>query len=80
MRFTKVDKMPAFKRGYGARQLELMEFMKMEVMCVKVALAPNEYSTINTARTTLQASAKKAGLPIKVRILDRELYLIRTDM
>ena len=80
MRFTKVDKLPKFTKGYGARQMELMEFMKMEVMCVKVTLAPGEYSNIGVGRTTLQQSAKKAGLPIKARILNGELYLIRTDM
>ena len=80
MRFTKVEKLPAFKRGYGARQMELLDFMNMDVLCVKVTLVPGEFSNIDIARTTLQTSAKRAGLPIKARILDGELYLIRTDM
>lgn len=80
MRFTKVEKVPVFRRGFGARQMELLEFMNMDVMCVKVTLAPDEFKSTDSAQVSLRQSAKKAGFPIKVRVINKELYLIRTDM
>lgn len=80
MRFTAIEKLPNKGRKLSARQMELLEFMNMGAKCVKITLAPGEYSNLNSAQSTLIVSAKKAGFPIKVRNIDGELYLVRTDM
>ena len=80
MRFTTMDVIPRFTRKPSERQMELLEFMNMGVQCVKVALLPGEYSTINSAHSTLSSCVKKLGIPVVVRTINGELYLIRTDM
>ena len=62
MRFTTMDAMPKTARKLSARQQELLEFMNMEVKCVKITLLPDEYSSVSSAQTTLHMSAKKSRI------------------
>lgn len=80
MRFTKVETMPKLGRKASALKMELIEFINMDVKCVKVTLAPGEYSCSNSAQSTIQNAIKRYGFPITVRCRKGELYLIRTDM
>lgn len=80
MRFTTMDVMPRLTRKPSERQMELLEFMNMNVRCVKVTLAPGEFKSINSAQSTLSGCIKKLGIPVVVRSVNGELYLIRTDM
>lgn len=82
MRFTTINKLPKPKRygRMGRRQAELQEFVNMNVKCVKVTLAPNEYANLNTAYVTLWKCIKRGNWPIKLHRIDGELYFIRTDI
>ena len=80
MRFTTMDVMPRLTRKPSERQMELLEFMNMGVQCVKITLAPGEYASTNSAHSTLSQCIKKLGIPVVVRTINGELYLIRTDM
>ena len=80
MRFITMDVMPKLTRKPSERQMELLEFMNMGVQCVKVTLLPGEYSSISSAYSTLSKCVKKLGIPVVVRTIKGELYLIRTDM
>lgn len=83
MTFTKT-RIP--KRRYGSLGRgyklfwELNEFVNMNVHCVKVTFADDEYSNLKSAQNSIAASAKRFGFPVKATIINKEMYLVRTDM
>ena len=54
-------------------------FMNMTDRAVKCILAPGEYISIRSAQCSYQSSIRRYKYPIKARILNGELYLIKVD-
>ena len=81
MRFTKVEKIEdACRLPKSVRKAELTEFMNMNIKCAKVTYGASEYTTPQSAYTSLFKAVKRYAFPIKVFRRKNEIYLMRTDM
>lgn len=56
----------------------LHDFHNSPHMAVRIVLEPNEYTTLRSAQNSYHQAIKRLKLPMKARILDGELYLIKT--
>ena len=70
MTFVKVDNLPGRRNKKDLRGF-LKEFITADIKVAKINL--NCYNALGT-------SIKRGGFPIKVRMRNGELYLIRTDL
>ncbi len=59
-------------------QRVLDQFMRMDEDVVRVDLEQGEYRDLHSAQCSYHAAARRMRLPIKVRTLDGDLYLIKT--
>lgn len=57
----------------------LEEFMNMPDKAVHCILEDGEYANVKSAHSSYNIAIKCMKLPIKVRTLDGELYLIKLD-
>ena len=79
MKFVEVKELPrrTVKKhviGY------ITEFMNMNVKIVKVEFNDREYKTVGSAQSSFYKCITNLGFPVKAKIIDHELYLIRKDM
>jgi hypothetical protein len=78
MKFVEVKELP--KRSYDHNQVKyyLNEFMAMKI---KTALVEqHHYKSTRVAATCLSQAAQRHVMPIDVRVVDGQVYLIRRDM
>lgn len=82
MKLVSVEKLPEEgKRNAYKKPIEwLDEFMKMNTRYAKLEYRKDEYTGAFAAQSALSRTAYRCGYPIKVRQINGELYLIRTDM
>lgn len=58
----------------------LKEFINMDVKYAKVEFNENDYKTHISAHAALFNAALRHCLPVEVRIINKEVYLIRKDI
>lgn len=58
-------------------QRVLDEFSRMDAQAVKVAFEPGEYKNSASAQATYSRAIQRLKYPMKARILNDELYLIK---
>ena len=80
MKFVKVDKLPKTNRSNHTLQCRIEEFMRMNVPVVLIELAPGEYSSVNTARSSWVGACVRSGYPVVCRQRSNKIYLVRKDM
>lgn len=80
MNFVKVDRLPdRKKRPYKKLEDELEKFMRMDCKYAKVELN-GEYAGPNSARASILRAIRLYDLPIQIKMINDEVYLISTDM
>ena len=60
-------------------QTVLNEFMHSEDKAIKLVLEPGEYAHTRSAQSSFYRAIQRLRYPIKARILNGELYLIKVD-
>ena len=82
MTFVPVDKLPERKpkRLYKRRIDILKEFLKMNVKYARADFNTLEYSCAKDTRSAMDQTAKTYGLPVKVKLINGELYLINLEL
>lgn len=79
MKFTEMkDGLP--KRDYNKLEPYLKEFVRMNVAVARVDLEEREYKSPKVARSVLDIACKRHGVPVKAKIRNGNVYLVRTDM
>lgn len=82
MRLTKCENVGF--RGIGRKcKFEALfeEFMKMNVKIAEASFdEKDEYKTLNSAYGSLHKAARRWSKPINVRMYNKKIYLVRTDM
>lgn len=78
MKMVKVKEMPS--RINHDLQGYIAEFMKMNTPIVQVKLAPGEYANMKTAQSCMISAINRAKVPVKTKVRDGKMYLVRTDM
>ena len=79
MKFTVVEKIPERKAKKKLAYI-LDEFMNMNVKFAKFEFNENEYKTASSANGALRKSAARFGYPIKVQLINGEIYFERRDI
>nr|DAE38827.1 MAG TPA: hypothetical protein [Caudoviricetes sp.] len=54
-------------------------FIESGDLATRYDFIPGEYSDIKSAQTSLSAGVKRYGYPIKIRVINNQIYLIRID-
>lgn len=82
MKFYKVSSLPKTMHRKPNNDLAaaLEEFMNMNVKYVQVVFSMLEFEGCYVAGTVLNRASKNAGLPVKARVRNGQVYLERTDM
>lgn len=81
MRFTKSYTNIDYRRRRPYKlEAELTEFMNMNTKQVEVSFSEQEYKSTTSAQATLGKAVRRWALPIIVKVHNKTLYLIRTDM
>ena len=81
MNFVPVDYLPERRyTTYKKVSAYIQEFMKMNVKTVRVDYSSDEYTSAQCASTPFRYAINTDDYPIMVRIINGDLYLIRTDM
>lgn len=84
MKITAVDAIP--KRDYRKKRWDtkifwyLEQFMKLGCKCAKVELEEGEYANVTVAASCIRGSVIHYDFPIRVVVVNQELYLERFDM
>ena len=73
-----VDKLPYRGHAQGKRQRQIMEFMATGAQYALASVEP--YEKPRSVYVSLRTAAAKLGVPVYVSLIDREIYLERTDM
>lgn len=68
------------KRENHKLNLLLKEFVRMNVKVAKVDLDKHEYKSTTVARSVISNACKRHCVPVRTKIVDGILYLVRTDM
>ena len=79
MKFTVVKEVPnrtVKKHLYSI----LDEVLTMNAKFVKVEFDKNEYKHVGSAQSNLCDAAKRYGFPMRVSVINGELYIIRKDI
>lgn len=79
MKFVEVKEVPRMGHKRNELKKELDEFMRMRTKTVKVEWA-DAYKSASDAQMNIARSVKAWVLPIDVRRVGDEVYLIRRDM
>lgn len=83
MRFIEVKKdeikKPKTVSPHNA-EAELTEFLNMNVEAARVVLGKSEYRNLDSAINALRNAARRYGMPIKVAMIENNIYLIRKDI
>lgn len=79
MKFTEMkDGLP--KRENHKLNLLLQEFVRMNVKVARIDLDEHEYASVAVARGVIGVACKRWCVPVKPKVRDGVLYLVRTDM
>ena len=78
MTFTVVKKLPK-SRAKNNLYLFLGNFMSTGSKFAKVDFASMDYCSMESAQNSIREAARRYKYPIKVRMINGEIYLIRTD-
>jgi hypothetical protein len=79
MTFTKVNKNDVLRPRYKLEE-QFKNFMDLNVQMVKVSFENGEYASYKVAYQVLCTAAKRWKVPVKVKMIDREIYFLRTDI
>ena len=81
MTLTPVEKLPKTNRTSYKKCADIIkEFMKMNVTYAKFEFTENEYTSAFAAITSLRYYVRNHTVPVIVKIINGELYLIRKDL
>ena len=83
MKFVKVDKLPEQAHVYTPTyrvEARITEFMNMNIKIARVDYSANEYKSIKSAYQGFKKACTRYSAPADVRVINKELYLIRRDM
>lgn len=80
MRFIEVKGFVPRQKKWGRLRVELETFMSMNIKTAKVDYAECEYKKSITCYKCLWNAARRYAMPIRVAMIDGEIYLIRRDM
>jgi hypothetical protein len=82
MRFTPVEDIPEQAQKCSNQNIgdKLREFVNMNVKKAKMNIDDMAYSHPYSAYTAIRSSISYFGLPINVRFINGDIYLVRTDM
>ena len=78
MKFVKVKELP--KRRKNSILIFLDEFMTSNIKFAKVEFSEKDYKTPSSCQSAFSKAIKAGGFPIIVKSINKEVYLIRTDM
>ena len=78
MTFTVIEKLPK-SRANNNLYLFLGNFMSTGAKFAKVDFASMDYCSMESAQSSICGAARRYKYPIKVRMINREIYLVRTD-
>lgn len=67
-------------RGYCKMKPILDEFMKTNVKMVKLSYDEGEYKNGKSLGGSLYGAVRRENYPIKIRVVQNQVYLVRTDM
>ena len=79
MKFVQVEKLPKSRKRYRL-SVYLDEFMDSNIRIAKVDLSSEHYKDVRSAYSSLHKSANNFGYPIKVMLINNEVYLVRKDI
>ena len=81
MNFVKVDGLPVNVRNKKCdMEARLEEFLNMGAKYARVEFNSLEYNSTDSCKGALYHSINHYGLPISVRSINGEVYLIRKDL
>lgn len=84
MKFVEVKELPKTVYSELAKYHRLEEdfeyFMSMNTKYAKVEFSKGEYKTWHSAYYSMRRTIKHLGLPITVKAINYEIYLIRRDI
>ena len=70
----------AKKCPYKKMQALVREFMSMNIKIARVDFDEHDYKNTKSACGSFSRAIKDGGFPISVKMIDKELYLIRKDI
>ena len=81
MKLEKVTDSTLVNKMFRPTRLQsiLHEFMEQDDLIMKLTFAPGKYKSPHTAQNSLRVCANNLRLPITVRVLNGEVYLIKTQ-
>ena len=79
MQLTPMPELPVAKaKSQYKNPLEYIDdFMQMDANCVRVDFAPYEFINAYSAYSSFRRIVKMYGYPVKVSVINSELYLIK---
>lgn len=82
MKFIPVDELPVSeKKSYKKRNGDyLREFLNMKVKYAKLDFTDMDYKCIGTAYPAVKTTIRYYGFPVKVKMINGELYLINLEL
>lgn len=82
MTFVPVDKLPESNPPlpYKRRADILNEFLEMSIKYARMDFNTLEYSCATQARSAMAQTVKRYSMPIKVKLINNELYLINLEL
>ena len=83
MKFVKVDKLPEQSHAYIPTYIveaRITAFMNMNIKIARVDYSANEYKSIKSAYQCFKKACTRYAAPVDVKVINKELYLIRRDM
>lgn len=79
IRLTKVEAIPKARANNKSKHV-FEEFIKSGAKFVVITYDKDEYVNPESLYHMLQKAAKRDGQPVQVKMRNRSVYLIRTDM
>lgn len=79
MKITKVDALPRKRSCRKDLQGALEEFMNSNAKIVKVEYAEGEYANPISCYGSLHKAIRHSGYAIQVRMINKEIYLIKKN-
>lgn len=80
MRFIEVTNIPKQVRSCKHKlEREILDFIGMDVKTAKVEYSQYEYSCVESLRACLKTACVRVGVPVDVKMVNGEVYLVRRD-
>lgn len=82
LRKVTAEELKIARKQKNSKRLETVEqFMQMNIHYAEVILSADELKfRTDSITSSLRATAKKSGLPVRVTQRGKKIFLIRTDM